>query len=428
MIDRVEAQRKLSPQSIPLLQTLAAYYRAANRLDRIKDVSEAMVRLRPDDLALRLQLATQLVQAGDVAGAIDHYRAVLKKSPALLGTYSIEISNAFRRAKKVDELVKLIDEVGFKSSPGFAVMASLVQALLNDPKTVDQGMALLRKIWDAFPTERMVILYYVSDNEAFWKRPESTTYVKEGIVAAPTSSRFLTTTWLGIDTITSRNLGGDRIDTPVTRLLDASTRDGTLDALAAEFWEAVASKRPRMALVGCKALLGLIRVRQGRIDEGKSILEAVLADPGVGTGYYEPLVIIAQELKDNPTTTPLARPSLLASRARRRSRRSGLMSQVLNGPWASCSSGNWPCSIARRRGRTAERPAGDRGQGGFDTFKTTLNAATPARAAVAHLQAKRTGLVRRPGPSEIGGPGRRAISGHTTPSPRRGDDIQLART
>ena len=303
MIGRVEAQRKLSPQSVPILQTLATYYRAANRPERVREVSEAIIRLRPDDLSLRIQLASQLVQAGDVAGAIDHYRAVLKKDPGQFSRYSTEIINAFRLAKDVDGLLKLIDEIGIKSISSYYGLADFARTLMQDPKTFDPGMALLRKTWDAFPTERMSMLALVSDIDAFWKRPEATAYAREGIIAAPLSTRYLSTTWLGIDSITARNLDDGRIDTPATRLLDASARDNGLEALAAEL-EALVSKRPRW-LAG-KALVALIRVRQGRIDEAKPSLEAILADPTANSTYYEPLVIIAQELKDNPATTALA--------------------------------------------------------------------------------------------------------------------------
>ena len=303
MIGRVEAQRKLSPQSVPVLQTLATYYRAANRPERVREVSEAIIRLRPDDLSLRIQLASQLVQAGDVAGAIDHYRAVLKKDPGQFSRYSTEIINAFRLAKDVDGLLKLIDEVGIKSISSYYALADFARTLMLDPKTFEPGMALLRKSWDAFPTERMSMLALVSDIDAFWKRPEATAYAREGIIAAPLSTRYLSTTWLGIDSITARNLDDGRIDTPATRLLDASARDNGLEALAAEL-EALVSRRPRW-LAG-KALVALIRVRQGRIDEAKPILEAILADPAANSAYYEPLVIIAQELKDIPATTTLA--------------------------------------------------------------------------------------------------------------------------
>ncbi len=52
--------------------------------------------------------------------------------------------------------MKLLDEVGVQSLSSYAVLAGLVQALMNDPKTFDQGMALLAKTWDAFPTDRML--------------------------------------------------------------------------------------------------------------------------------------------------------------------------------------------------------------------------------------------------------------------------------
>ena len=67
LIARAEAQLERSPNSMQVLQTLAEYARVANDKDKVKAIYERMAKARPDDARLRLQLATQLFQAGDAA-------------------------------------------------------------------------------------------------------------------------------------------------------------------------------------------------------------------------------------------------------------------------------------------------------------------------------------------------------------------------
>src|SRR5699024_3610699 len=111
MIGRVEAQLRQSPESLTLHQTLADYYQAAGRRDEVREVYERMGRLRPDDARLRFQVAGLLLQSGETAAALDHYRAALKAEPALFGARYSEVYNAFTRANKTDELARLLEEI-----------------------------------------------------------------------------------------------------------------------------------------------------------------------------------------------------------------------------------------------------------------------------------------------------------------------------
>ena len=115
IIARLEAQLQQSPESLQLHQSLAAYYRAAGQRDKLRAITEAMVKIRPDDGRIRMQVAAELAQSGDTAAALDHIRAALKKDPRLFAFYRIEIHNAFHQQKKIGELLTLLEEVGLRS-------------------------------------------------------------------------------------------------------------------------------------------------------------------------------------------------------------------------------------------------------------------------------------------------------------------------
>ena len=199
-IERLEAQLRQSPESLQLHQSLAAYYRAAGKSDKVRAISEAMVKLRPDDGRLRMQVALELVRAGDSAAALDQIRKALKFDPALFGGYRVEIHNAFHQQHKLAELVAARGQVGAWKASGLGqayVSFSLAQALLQNPATIDRGMTLWRKIWDTFPADRITLLSNLSTTEEFWTRPEAYDYLLDVLIPAPAVSRV--DPWLGLD-------------------------------------------------------------------------------------------------------------------------------------------------------------------------------------------------------------------------------------
>ena len=127
-----------------------------------------------------------------------------------------------------------------------------------------------------------------------------------------------------------------RINTLATRLLDAAARRTQLEELAAEV-EAALAPHPQWS--GGKALLGLIRVRQGRSTRAGAFLEIVLADPPVDPPVRA-LVIVGQELKDDPSASAAGHGRL----------RAGLKTRVGLGYYHSgfrtVPLSTWPCSIS----------------------------------------------------------------------------------
>ena len=295
MTDRIEAQLERSPQSLQLHRSLASFYRAAGRRDKLRAVSEAMIKLRPNDARLRMQTASQLLQSGDSATALEHFRIVLKTDPLAYRTNYIEVSNAFKQANRLDELARLFLETDPKAFGSPVPSLTLSNTLMQEPKLVDLGMALFRKVWEAFPNDHQLVLKNVNSSKAFWERPESYEYTKDAVI--PASSMTRVDPWFGLDLLTAGTQpSNERMGATTTRLLDTSAQRKTLDDLAGEV-ETALGRHPRW-LAG-KAILAMIRIRQGRVDEGKTILDTLLADPSVKPTYAA-LIIVGQELIGDP--------------------------------------------------------------------------------------------------------------------------------
>ena len=114
IIERAEEQLKRTPNAVQLHQALADYYKAAGQRDKARAELARIAELRPDDADLRLQVGTQLVQDGQAAGAIEHYKAALKKDPSVSMRSYYQIENAFRQANKTGELLELLEQIDIR--------------------------------------------------------------------------------------------------------------------------------------------------------------------------------------------------------------------------------------------------------------------------------------------------------------------------
>ncbi len=258
---------KLSPQSLPLLQTLATYYQAAGQAAKLTSTYQAMARSRPEDAKLRLQLAGQLLQAREIAAALDLYREAIRKDPSALASNATAIQQAFDQANQLTEYVKLLDEVGLKAAGqrkgGLFVAHHPVQRTPS-PVRPPASPHLLGKAWEAFPNDREMLVYYLYRYDGFWTIPESYAYARAFLF--PSTSRvdpwsgFSTATYIGV----FRSASGE-MTSLVSRFLDSAGRMGKLDELAGDIEQAIA-RSPGWR--GGRAILGLVRIRQGASTTG----------------------------------------------------------------------------------------------------------------------------------------------------------------
>jgi tetratricopeptide (TPR) repeat protein len=270
MITRVQEQLRRAPNAIQLHQALADYYKADGQRDKAREETEKIAALRPDDAGLRYQIATQLMQEGQAAQALPHYKAALQKEPALYSRNYWQVENAFRQANKIGELLQIFEGIDLRSLGQSYYVTNLIQNAMNEDGQRDLAMSLFRKAWEAFPQDRMELISYIRRDE-FWQLPESYRYAREALL--PTLGAYSPGgQWGAFQNLISYQ-GDGRINSTISRVLDLAASQNKLDELAGEVEEA-RKKNPDW-LAG-KATLALMRARNGRFDEARATVRELL--------------------------------------------------------------------------------------------------------------------------------------------------------
>jgi tetratricopeptide (TPR) repeat protein len=296
MIARVEAQAQASPHSVALLQNLADYYRAANDQAKLRTTYEAIARLRPDDAPTQLQIALQLIQAGDSAAALDHIRAVARKDPSLFGRQLSQFENAFRQANKYDELIGLVEEIDVRLLGSYSRAGHIAVNLMADPRTRDRGVRLFRKVWDAFPIYRQYLIQSLF-NDQVWQIPEVYELARQAIVPEPDQPQV--DPWAGLD---ANSFSNGRAMTGFSRLIAAAAGRGKTADLDRDV-EAALKRFPDWT--AGKILHAILQLREGKPAEAVAALKTLVEDrkTTIPSSVCWP---IAQELESFPPATELA--------------------------------------------------------------------------------------------------------------------------
>lgn len=296
LIARAREQLAATPNSVHLHQTLADYYKAANRRDEARDELMKVVELRPDDASLRYQVAAQLAQEGKNDVAAEQYMAAFKKDPALFGRNYYQVMNTFQAAGKADELSKMLNEADLRSMGGSNSIMNMIQNMAYEESQRANVVPLFRKAWEAFPAERADLMNYVH-NQEIWKLPEMYDYASE--VAVPDLGVGSNGgEWAAFETGLSFGSNGTTSGL-LARLLDIATAQNRVEDLTRKI-EANLAKAPDWT--AGKAMLALVRCRAGKYDEARKLIEEVLArakdEPLPG---YAPHVLGCELEKYGPT-------------------------------------------------------------------------------------------------------------------------------
>ena len=92
-----------------------------------------------------------------------------------------QIENAFRQAKKTDELLEILEQTDLRRLGRSYYVMNTVQNLMNDESMRGRVMGLFRKAWEAFPQERSNMISYVHRDE-FWQMPEMYDYALQALI------------------------------------------------------------------------------------------------------------------------------------------------------------------------------------------------------------------------------------------------------
>jgi tetratricopeptide (TPR) repeat protein len=145
LVARAEAALKTAPDPLPTLQTLADYHLAQEDVDRLRATFDRIARARPADAGLRLQLVGELTRAGDDAGALEHYLAVVRLQPRMFFQQDVQFREAFRHA---DQLPRLAEELLRHNAQivGVAEALQIAEPLLLVAATRPLGLRLVERV------------------------------------------------------------------------------------------------------------------------------------------------------------------------------------------------------------------------------------------------------------------------------------------
>ena len=259
IVARAEDQLKASPKSVQIHQTLLSYYQATADKDKQKATILKILELKPDDAKLRFSSAQALNGLGDKEAAMANYKLALKKDPSLFQNSYYELQRLFSEANKFEDLVAIVEDADMKklTTQSYYIM-SLIEPMMEKPKSRDLGMKLFKKAWAAFPAERPSMLSQLN-REELWKLPELYDYAREAIL--PTSDSENLDPWGA--------LGG------LSRFLSTARKQHRIPEFKAQV-EAKLKADPKW-LAG-RALLAVIDIQTGEKERGKKAWVELFSD------------------------------------------------------------------------------------------------------------------------------------------------------
>ena len=222
------------------------------------------------------------------------------------------------QAGRAEELIQLLDQVDLRLIGNALALGQLIQSLPESPNLTEPIRSLYRKIWEAFPEQRVQLLVYVHRDDV-WRMPEMYERVRDAIIPAALPARGSLINWypfMPIAPVTNPTTGlrGTAvIQPPISRFLDLAVGQGRLGEFASDV-RAAQKRLPGWA--PAHAILTLIHLRTGDYDEARTQALKVFnhfktdpVDSTIASGLYT-LWTTGIELAKQPATYDLAATAL----------------------------------------------------------------------------------------------------------------------
>src|SRR5262249_49401124 len=150
----------------------------------------------------------------------------------------------------------------------YNVYMQIVQPMLSQEKTREQGLKLFRKAWQAFPDSRQWMMQYLYD-DSLWALPELYAFAREAVLPGV---EMFPDTWQGSDQVINY-ANACRTRGLFTRLLDMARRQNRLVSLGREVDDAL-QRHPSWS--AGRALKVILDLQRGKSAEArKAWLELV---------------------------------------------------------------------------------------------------------------------------------------------------------
>jgi tetratricopeptide (TPR) repeat protein len=299
MITGLEEQIQRTPTATHLYESLSEYYQLAGESQKANALTARLVELKPDDADLRYRYAQELYRQRKMPEACEQYKIVLKKQPQLISRRYFEVAQAFQQARKENDLVEVLQEIDLKSLGQPYIVTNMLSTIMRNPQGRTAGLALFKKAWDAFPTERSRLISYVSDD--LWNLPEVLDYARQ--VLRPTPDAVRRDPWYGIQS-TGISFGSNgQITSPLSRLLAAASTSLRLGELREEVVDGIAESPNWLA---GPVILALIDFHFKKDVDFATVLQPLLDAKDTSSSLTYTRWILGQELARSPAHTDLA--------------------------------------------------------------------------------------------------------------------------
>ncbi|HLQ46541.1 MAG TPA: tetratricopeptide repeat protein, partial [Planctomycetaceae bacterium] len=293
LIEQSEQQFDSSPNSLRVFAQLMELYSAASAAaplsaradytDAQKTLLARVAKTESADPLFRLQVARSLVAAGDAKDAVPHYLFVLEKSPNATAQVLFEAENIIQELGNAEDLARVVlrSKVAANDSQRIELFARLIARLEGPPIKGRLIIELFQKAWRESPDFRPQLAQrLLAVSPSVWQQEEMWDLAREFVL--PASDRQAVATWSGVDVMRLSN--GRDIEGLMLRLLDLAQEQKKLDELARDT-EASLKKHP--GWLGGRALLGMIRLRQGDPKQARTTLADLLKE-GLSPPLYRP--------------------------------------------------------------------------------------------------------------------------------------------
>ncbi|MCA9034366.1 MAG: DUF1583 domain-containing protein [Planctomycetaceae bacterium] len=300
LIEQLEAQLERSPESILPMQQLIEFYEVSGQSDKGLSLLAKGIELRPDSPVLRLHFARQLEKSGKHGEACDQYLELIKIQPNWVTEDLYQIDRVFSQAKRKVDLVKSLSEINMKQIQEPWYIINTASNLLQDESSLDAGLTLLERTFEAFPNYRRNMLDSFR-NEAIWKNDRVYEFAKQ--VVLPSAADIQSNPWTGLDQINSYSSNG-HVDVFFHQMLNGLKKTDKVADLQASIRQRL---KDQPGWHSGNAMLALIDLSSGKKDEAKQRLQELVENKErMSTMPAEACWVIGQELDQFEETRDLA--------------------------------------------------------------------------------------------------------------------------
>ncbi len=299
-IQALEKRKSESPLSLPLFLELMELYQTGQQKDQVSSLFKEGIETFKGDPVVRLRYVQFLRDSAKTKEACEQLEPLLKEKPEWFWNDFYQVQSLFQQAQQLPQLARIVSEMNLKNLRDPWSVLNLVQALLSNEATQQEGEKLARKIVDERPELASQLLNNLHGSN-IWKRRGIFEIGLKGIL--PPASAQLTDPWHGLDSVNSYGEGGSA-EGPFSRLLTGAKAAGQVQELR----DAISERLKLLPKwTAGQAMLALIDINAGQKEQGIKALQQLIED---GETLKDPppqtCWLIGQELAGTPATQSLA--------------------------------------------------------------------------------------------------------------------------